>query len=67
MRGALYALLLLSVFAVVGLLTAHLVMARAAGAERPEVRLAAETAGLFAGGAAATVVLIALAWGRRRR
>ena len=62
MRVALRALVLLLVFAGVGWLAARSVMAHAAnrGAMGPEVRLAGAMAGLFAGGAAALIVGIAM-------
>lgn len=37
-----------------------------AGATMPEVTLAGETAGLFAGGAATLIVGIAMAWSRKK-
>jgi hypothetical protein len=69
MRIALRTLVLLVVFAGVGWLTAHAVMGHAAskGAMQPEVRLAGEMAGLFAGGAATLVVWIAMVWSRGKR
>ena len=64
MRVAMRTLVLLVVFAGVGWLTARGVMAHVAsgGAMRPEVQLAAAMAGLFAGGASAAVVGIAMVW-----
>jgi purine-cytosine permease-like protein len=61
MRLALRVLLLLVVFAGVGWFAAHVVVSHAA-ANTPEsqVRLSAATAGLFAGGAAAVLVGIAM-------
>ena len=66
MRVAVRVLVLVAVFAGVGWLTARAVMDHAAskGAMQPEVRLAGEMAGLFAGGAATLVVGIALVWSR---
>jgi hypothetical protein len=64
MRIALRALVLVGVFAGVGWLTAREVMdhVASAGAMQPEVRLSGAMAGLFAGGAAALVVGIAMVW-----
>jgi len=66
MRLALRVLLLLAVFLGVGGLAVRGVV-RHAAASTPvaEVRLSAAMAGLFAGGAAAVVVGIALAWRRQ--
>lgn len=72
MRVALRVLVLLLVFAGVGWMAAGGVMRHAArhaargGAPEPEVRLAAEMAGLFAGGAAALVMGIAMVWMRNK-
>jgi hypothetical protein len=66
MRFAVRILVLLLVFAGVGWFTAHAVMHHAAAATPvAEVRLSAAMAGLFAGGAAAVVVGIALVWRRQ--
>ncbi len=66
MRVAMRALVLAAVFAGVGWLTARAVMDHAAskGAMQPEVRLAGEMAGLFAGGAATLIAGIAMVWPR---
>jgi hypothetical protein len=66
MRVVIRALVLAVVFVGVGWLTARAVMGHVAsrGAMQPEVRLAGAMAGLFAGGAAALVVGIAMV--RRR-
>jgi hypothetical protein len=57
--------MLVGVFAGVGWLTAQVVMHHAAvGTPAAQVRLSAAMAGLFAGGAAAVVVGIALVWRR---
>jgi len=67
MKIALRAVVLVGVFAGVGVLTYEGVISRAPvryGAYVPEVRLAAMMAGLFAGGAAVVVVGIAMV--RRR-
>ncbi len=57
---------LLAVFIVIGWLTARAVRHHAAAATPvAEVRLSAAMAGLFAGGAAAVVVGIALVWRRQ--
>lgn len=66
MRLALRVLVLVALFAGVGWLTARAVMDHAVsrGAMQPEVRLAGEMAGLFAGGAAALIVGIAMVWSR---
>ncbi len=68
MRVALRSLIVLAVFVGVGVLTAHLVLARHAnaGAYQPMVKLGADMAGLFAGGAAALLAIIAVVrWGSR--
>jgi hypothetical protein len=69
MRVALRTLVLVAVFVGVGWLTARAVMDHAAsrGAMQPEVRLAGEMAGLFAGGAAALIVGIAMVWSPGKR
>jgi len=68
MRVALRAVLVLAVFGAVGLLAARAVLGRAAPATpAPEVHLAAAMAGLFAGGAAAALTLIAMLWTGRHR
>jgi hypothetical protein len=65
MRVALRVLVVVFVFAGVGVLTAVAVTHHAVvGTPAAEVRLAAAMAGLFAGGAAAVVVGIALVWRR---
>jgi hypothetical protein len=65
MRLALRVLVLLVVFLGVGLLTAHGVVHHASAATPvAEVRLSAAMAGLFAGGAAAVLVGIAMVWRR---
>lgn len=66
MKLALRAVLLLAVFLGVGAFAVRGVM-RHASAATPvaEVRLSAAMAGLFAGGAAAVVVGIALVWRRQ--
>jgi hypothetical protein len=65
MRLALRVVVLLVVFVGVGLLTAHAVMHHALAATPvAEVRLSAAMAGLFAGGAAAVVLGIAMVWRR---
>jgi hypothetical protein len=69
MKLALRVLMLLIVFAGVGLFTCQAVLhhsAQHAGAYLPETRLAAMMAGLFAGGAAAVLTGIALAITSRR-
>jgi hypothetical protein len=69
MKLALRALLLLAVFACVGLFTYQAVLthsAQQAGAYLPATRLAAMMAGLFAGGAATVLTGIALALTARR-
>ena len=60
MRLAIRVLIVLAVFVGVGVLTAHLVLTHHAnaGAYEPQVKLGADTAGLFAGGLAALVALI---------
>jgi hypothetical protein len=66
MRIALRVAVVLVVFAGVGWGTARAVMHHAAvGTPVAEVRLSAAMAGLFAGGAAAVVVGIALVWRRQ--
>jgi hypothetical protein len=69
MRVALRALVLVSVFAGVGWLTARAVMnhVESGGAMQPEVRLSGAMAGLFTGGAATLIVGIAMAWSRGKR
>lgn len=70
MRVAMRVLVLLAVFAGAGWVAARGVMRHGAShaargvAPEPEVRLAAEMAGLFAGGAAALVMGIAMVWMR---
>jgi hypothetical protein len=65
MKLALRVLLLLTVFLIAGLFTAHAVMHHASAATPvAEVRLSAAMAGLFAGGAATVVAGIALLWRR---
>ena len=65
MRIVLRALILLTVFVVVGWFTAAHVQSHAiAGTPAAEVRLASAMAGLFAGGAAVVVTGIALLWKR---
>lgn len=61
-------LLLLAVFLGVGLWSAHALIAHAVAEGTPEyrVRLAGAMGGLFAGGGAAALVLLALVFGRRR-
>jgi ABC-type enterochelin transport system permease subunit len=69
MKLALSTLLLVSVFAGVGVFTAHAVLAHSAqhaDVYLPETRLAAMMAGLFAGGAATVLAGIALLITRRR-
>jgi hypothetical protein len=67
MRLALTIVFVAGVFVGVGVLTAHLVLAHHAnaGAYEPQVRLGADMAGLFAGGAAALLTLIAVLLRRR--
>jgi hypothetical protein len=66
MRVATRVLAVVAAFAGVGWLTASGVMHHAAvGTPVAEVRLSAAMAGLFAGGAAAVVVGIALVWRRQ--
>jgi hypothetical protein len=63
MRFALNAVLVLAVFVAVGWYAAHVAFAHAAiryNGSAPEARLGADAAGLFAGGAAAVITLIAL-------
>ncbi len=70
MKLALRAVLLIAVFAGIGVLTYHAVLthsARQAGAYLPATRLAAMMAGLFAGGAATVLTGIALALTGRHR
>lgn len=69
MRFAGRVLLVLAVFLGVGYAAMRLVLAHSAGSLAPvsEVRLAAEMAGLFSGGAAACLVGIVLLWGRKPR
>jgi hypothetical protein len=65
MRLAMRTVLLLAVFCGVGLLAARAVMAHAApSTPLAEVRLSAGMAGLFAGGAATVLLLIAMLWRR---
>jgi hypothetical protein len=66
MRLVWRAAVVLAVFAGVGWFTARAVIvhALAGGAPIAEVRLDGAMAGLFAGGAAAVVVIIAMAWRR---
>ena len=70
MRVALRVVVLLLIFVGVGWMAAHGVMRHAAdhaqntAAMQPEVRLAAEMAGLFAGGAATLIAGIAILWSR---
>ena len=61
-------LLLLAVFLGVGFWAAHALIAHAVAAGTPEyrVRLAGAMGGLFAGGAAAVLVFLALVFGGRR-
>ncbi len=70
MRLALNAVIVLAVFLAVGWYAAHVAFAHAvirySGSE-PEARLGADAAGLFAGGAAAVVTLIALLLFQARR
>lgn len=60
-------LVIVAVFAGVGALTGFAVVAHASAGRdyQPEVRLAGAMAGLFAGGAAATVVGIGMVWRRK--
>jgi len=70
MKIALRVLLLIVVFAGVGVLSYRAVLAHGAqqaGAYLPETRLAAMMAGLFAGGAATVITGIALAFNANRR
>lgn len=70
MKLALRTLMLLLVFAGVGLFSYHAVLthgARQAGAYLPETRLAAMMAALFAGGAATVLTGIALALTTHKR
>jgi hypothetical protein len=66
MRYVWKAIVVVAVFVGVGLLTARAVSAHAApgGAYALQVRLGSAMAGLFAGGVAATLTLIALVWKR---
>ena len=68
MRLWLRVLVVVAVFAAVGWGTAHVVIARAVARGTPEyeVRLAGAMAGLFVGGAAAVIVLLASLLGARR-
>lgn len=63
------ALAVLVTFAAVGFGTAHVIehVGGTHGTPVAEIRLAAWMGGLFAGGAAATLVTLFLAFGRRRR
>ncbi len=70
MKLALRVLLLLAVFAGIGLLTYQAVLghsAQRAGAYLPETRLAAMMAGLFAGGAATVLAGLATLLLRRKQ
>ncbi len=63
MRIALNAVIVLAVFLAVGWYAAHIAFAHAVirySGSAPEARLGADAAGLFAGGAAAVITLIAL-------
>jgi hypothetical protein len=63
MRLALNAVIVLAVFLAVGWYAAHVAFAHAViryNGSAPEARLGADAAGLFAGGAAAVLTLIAL-------
>ena len=68
MRLWLRVLVVVAVFAGVGWATAHIIIARAVARGTPEyeVRLAGAMAGLFVGGAAAVIVLLASLLGARR-
>jgi hypothetical protein len=61
-------IVVLAVFVCVALLADHVILAQSAvlGTYRPEVRLAAAMGGLFAGGFAASLTLIALLWKRKK-
>ena len=67
MKSAWKVVVVLAAFVGVGWLTTRLVIehAVAAGAYEPEVRLAGMMAGLFAGGAAATLTILAVVWKRK--
>jgi hypothetical protein len=70
MRLALNAVIVLAVFVAVGWYAAHVAFAHAAiryNGSTPEARLGADAAGLFAGGAAAVITLIALLLFQSRR
>ena len=72
MRGsqlAWRALLVVAIFVVVGVLTDHILVARAVARGVPEYdeRLAGAMGGLFVGGAAACLVALALLFGRGGR
>ena len=60
-------LLVVAVFAGCGFVVAKLVIAHAVmgGAPLPQVRLAGAMAGLFAGGAAASILVLILAFAKR--
>jgi hypothetical protein len=63
MRIAIYAFIVLAVAVAVGWYARHIAFAHAAiryNGSAPEARLGADAAGLFAGGAAAVITLIAL-------
>ena len=63
MRIAIYVLIVLAVFVSVGWYAEHVALAHAAiryNGSAPEARLGADAAGLFGGGAAAVITLIAL-------
>ncbi len=62
------ALLVVLVFVGCGLIVAKLVMAHgeAGGAPVAQVRLSGAMAGLFAGGAVASLVVLVMAFGKRR-
>lgn len=68
MRFAVRALLILFTFVAVGYGTMHWLIARAVSHGTPEyqVRMGGALGGLFAGGIAATLVLLALLLGRKR-
>ncbi len=69
MRSVWKGVIVAAVFVVVWLLTMHVISAETAvlGPYRPEVRLAAMMGGLFAGGFAASLTLIALLWKRKKK
>jgi hypothetical protein len=68
MQYAWKAVVVVAVFAGVGVLTAKTVIAHSepGGAYALQVRLGSAMAGLFAGGIAATLTLIALLWKRSK-